>query len=217
MSFRIHSLADKHSKASHNKVAASPDSHASSERRIISINASSPATEGPAVEPARSRLEGGSASSGDQTKTHVKGDEKRTSLAGTLNPYRDGRIRTPVPSKLKGKTSGSQGNFSVMQIHVQKPEMTARDLAAKRTSERTAAAARLASTKEYRHPRRSWQQSAIASPAPGPCAQSHPRYSIYDPRSQLPSTIQSDSRLDSLPSAAATNKYQDKPISRMKF
>ncbi|KAJ4008065.1 hypothetical protein NW752_009943 [Fusarium irregulare] len=196
---------------SHNKVAANPDSHASNERRIISINASSPATEGPAVEPARSRLEGGGASSGLQTKTHVKGDEKRNSLPGTLNPYRDGRIRTPVPSKLKGKTSGSQGNFSVMQIHVQKPEMTARDLAAKRTSERTAAAARLASTQEYRHPKRSWQQSAIASPAPGPCAESHPRYSIYDPRSQLPSTIQSDCRLDSLPSAAATNKYQDKP------
>lgn len=177
----------------------------------MTINASSTAIEGTAVEPARSRLEGGSASSGLQTKTHVKGDEKKAPLFGTLNPYHDGRIRTPVPSKLKGKTSGSQGNFSVMQIHVQKPEMTARDLAAKRTSERTAAAARLASAREYRHPRRSRQQSATASPAPGPCVVSHPRYSIYDPCSQLPSTIQPASRSDSLPSGAAMNKNQDKP------
>ncbi|CAG7562205.1 unnamed protein product [Fusarium equiseti] len=196
---------------SHNKVAANPDNHASNERRVMTINASSTATEGTAVEPAHSRSEGGSASSGLQTKTHVKGDEKKAPLFGTLNPYHDGRIRTPVPSKLKGKTSGSQGNFSVMQIHVQKPEMTARDLAAKRTSERTAAAARLASAQQYRHPRRSLQQSATASPAPSPCVVSHPRYSIYDPRSQLPSTIQPASRSDSLPSAAATNKSQDKP------
>ncbi|KAM5367841.1 hypothetical protein ACJZ2D_009846 [Fusarium nematophilum] len=71
-----------------------------------------------------------------------------------LNPYHDGRIRNPVPSKLKGKTDGRKGNFSVMQIDVPRPEMTQRDLAAKRTSEGTAAAARLASTQGYRHPKR---------------------------------------------------------------
>ncbi|KAJ4130635.1 hypothetical protein NW768_006171 [Fusarium equiseti] len=194
---------------SHNNVAVNPDSHTSNERRVMSTNASSTATEATAVEPARSRSEGRSASSGFQTKTLIKGDEGKGPLPGTLNPYHDGRIRTPVPSKLKGKTSGSQGNFSVMQIHVEKPEMTARDLAAKRTSESTAAAARLASTQEYRHPRRSRQQSATASSAP--CMVSHPRHSIYDPRSQLPSTIQPVSRSDSLPSAAAANKTQDKP------
>ncbi|KAM0437448.1 hypothetical protein ACHAPT_001810 [Fusarium lateritium] len=71
-----------------------------------------------------------------------------------LSPYHDGRIRNPVPSKLKGKTDGRQGNFSVMQIDVPRPEMTARDLAAKRTSEGTAAAARIASSQGYRHPKR---------------------------------------------------------------
>ncbi|KAF4994867.1 hypothetical protein FGRMN_5526 [Fusarium graminum] len=72
-----------------------------------------------------------------------------------LSPYHDGRIRNAVPSKLKGKTDRKQGNFGVMQMHVQKPEMTERDLAAKRTSEGTAAAAaRLASAQRYVQPRR---------------------------------------------------------------
>ncbi|KAG5787036.1 hypothetical protein H9Q69_013887 [Fusarium xylarioides] len=74
--------------------------------------------------------------------------------AARLNPYRDGRIRTAVPSKLKGKTNMKQGNFSVMHMHIQKPQITERDLAAKLTSERTAAAAKLASAQGYRYPRR---------------------------------------------------------------
>jgi hypothetical protein len=86
--------------------------------------------------------------------------------AAGLNPYRDGRIRTAVPSKLKGKTNMKQGNFSVMQMHVQKPQMTERDLAAKRTSERTAAAAKLASAQGYRHPRRPRLPHAAAARTP---------------------------------------------------
>ncbi|KAF5690019.1 hypothetical protein FDENT_4116 [Fusarium denticulatum] len=75
--------------------------------------------------------------------------------AASLNPYRDGRIRTAVPSKLKGRTNTKQGNFSVMHMHIQKPQVTERDLAAKLTSERTAAAAaKLASAQGYRYPRR---------------------------------------------------------------
>ncbi|KAF4495786.1 hypothetical protein FAGAP_8075 [Fusarium agapanthi] len=74
--------------------------------------------------------------------------------AASLNPYRDGRIRTAVPSKLKGRTNLKQGNFSVMHMHIQKPQITERDLAAKLTSERTAAAAKLASAQGYRYPRR---------------------------------------------------------------
>ncbi|KAJ4272349.1 hypothetical protein NW762_001062 [Fusarium torreyae] len=77
-----------------------------------------------------------------------------TSPSPGLNPYHDGRIRNAVPSKLKGKTSGKQGNFSVLQMNIQKPQMTERDIAAQRTSEGTAAAARLASAQGYRHPRR---------------------------------------------------------------
>ncbi|KAF5632472.1 hypothetical protein F52700_6459 [Fusarium sp. NRRL 52700] len=72
----------------------------------------------------------------------------------SLNPYRDGRIRTAVPRKLKGRTNMKQGNFSVMHMHIQKPQMTERDLAAKLTSERTAAAAKLASAQGYHYPRR---------------------------------------------------------------
>ncbi|RSL70477.1 hypothetical protein CEP54_001721 [Fusarium duplospermum] len=81
-----------------------------------------------------------------------------------LSPYHDGRIRNPVPSKLKGKTDGRQGNFSVMQIDVPRPEMTERDLAAKRTSEGTAAAARLANSQGYRHPKR--PRPNVITPAP---------------------------------------------------
>ncbi|WAO83339.1 hypothetical protein NCS54_00052400 [Fusarium falciforme] len=81
-----------------------------------------------------------------------------------LSPYHDGRIRNPVPSKLKGKTDGRQGNFSVMQIDVPRPEMTERDLAAKRTSEGTAAAARLANSQGYRHPKRA--RPNVIAPAP---------------------------------------------------
>ncbi|KAF4338248.1 hypothetical protein FBEOM_7866 [Fusarium beomiforme] len=92
-------------------------------------------------------------------------EESKVPTAG-LNPYRDGRIRSAVPSKLKGKTNGKQGNFSVMQMRVQKPEMTERDLAAKRTSERTAAAAKLASAQGYRHPRRPRPPHAATSPVP---------------------------------------------------
>ncbi|KAF9767920.1 hypothetical protein IL306_014860 [Fusarium sp. DS 682] len=103
-------------------------------------------------------------------------EESKVPAAG-LNPYRDGRIRTAVPSKLKGKTNGKQGNFSVMQMQIQKPEMTERDLEAKRTSERTAAAAKLASAQGYRHPRRPRPPHVGASPVP------------RQPRSNLPQTI----------------------------
>lgn len=84
-----------------------------------------------------------------------------------LSPYHDGRIRNPVPSKLKGKTDGRQGNFSVMQIDVPRPEMTERDLAAKRTSEGTAAAARLASSQGYRHPKRPRPNATPPAPPVG--------------------------------------------------
>ncbi|KAH6961565.1 hypothetical protein DER45DRAFT_612482 [Fusarium avenaceum] len=83
-----------------------------------------------------------------------------------LITYHDGRIRNAVPSKLKGKTNRKQGNFGVMQMHVQKPEMTERDLAAKRTSEGTAAAARLASAQRYVQPRRPRPQPVVTYPPP---------------------------------------------------
>lgn len=74
----------------------------------------------------------------------------------TCGPHRDGRIRNPVPSKLKGKTDGSKGNFSVMHMDVGvKGEATERDAQAKRTSESTALAAQRAYRSGYVALRRS--------------------------------------------------------------
>jgi hypothetical protein len=56
--------------------------------------------------------------------------------------HRDGRVRNPVPNKLKGKTDVRKGNFAVMQMGLNTP--TQRDVAAKRTSENTVLAAKLA-------------------------------------------------------------------------
>ncbi|KAK3397699.1 hypothetical protein B0T20DRAFT_228778 [Sordaria brevicollis] len=71
-------------------------------------------------------------------------------------PHRDGRIRNPVPSKLKGKTDGSKGNFSVMHMGVAgRAEATERDAQAKRTSESTELAAKRAFENGYVSHRRS--------------------------------------------------------------
>ncbi|KAK0729431.1 hypothetical protein B0T21DRAFT_292466 [Apiosordaria backusii] len=71
-------------------------------------------------------------------------------------PHRDGRIRNPVPSKLKGKTDGSKGNFSVMHMDVAgRTEATERDAEAKRTSESTELAAKRAFENGYVSLRRS--------------------------------------------------------------
>ncbi|CAN8099517.1 unnamed protein product [Discula destructiva] len=71
-------------------------------------------------------------------------------------PYRDGRIRNPVPSKLKGKTTASSGRFAVMHMDIRGKEMPAdRDLAAKRTSENTAMAAQKAFESGYQPHRKS--------------------------------------------------------------
>ncbi|AEO54203.1 hypothetical protein MYCTH_42822 [Thermothelomyces thermophilus ATCC 42464] len=78
-------------------------------------------------------------------------------LQDSLNgPHRDGRIRNPVPSKLKGKTDGSKGNFGVMQIEVAgRTEAMDRDAEAKRTSESTELAAKRAFEDGYVSLRRS--------------------------------------------------------------
>ncbi|PSR91948.1 hypothetical protein BD289DRAFT_481381 [Coniella lustricola] len=71
-------------------------------------------------------------------------------------PYKDGRIRNPVPSKLKGKTSASSGKFSVMHMDIRSRDAaTDRDLAAKRTSESTALAAQKAFENGYQPHRKS--------------------------------------------------------------
>ncbi|RGP73631.1 hypothetical protein FLONG3_6281 [Fusarium longipes] len=131
-------------------------------------------------------------------------------LPGTLNPYHDGRIRTAVPSKLKGRAIGNQGNFSVLQMQVQKPEMTARDLAAKRTSERTAAAAKLASSQGYRHPKRIRSQPAITPPTSVPFVASFPQ-ALSQLRSQLDPVVLPSPNPNSLLHVAIPPTNQDQP------
>ncbi|KAI1302496.1 hypothetical protein F5Y03DRAFT_210228 [Xylaria venustula] len=63
---------------------------------------------------------------------------------------RDGRVRNPVPSKLKNVNEQMKGNFGVMHMDVVSHRATeGRDAAAKRTSEGTALQAKLAQTESY--------------------------------------------------------------------
>ncbi|KAI0206438.1 hypothetical protein F4808DRAFT_119289 [Astrocystis sublimbata] len=63
---------------------------------------------------------------------------------------RDGRVRNPVPSKLKNVNEHLKGNFGVMHMDVVSHNSSeGRDTAAKRTSESTALQARLAQTDAY--------------------------------------------------------------------
>ncbi|KAK4130398.1 hypothetical protein BT67DRAFT_391010 [Trichocladium antarcticum] len=99
-------------------------------------------------------------------------------------PHRDGRIRNPVPSKLKGKTDGSKGNFSVMHMEVVgKIAATDRDAAAKRTSENTELAAKRAFENGYVSLRRSRfihlpdepvAKPFVPTPTPGPTSGTAP-------------------------------------------
>ncbi|KAH9998068.1 hypothetical protein F4779DRAFT_622850 [Xylariaceae sp. FL0662B] len=63
---------------------------------------------------------------------------------------RDGRVRNPVPSKLKDVTEQMKGNFGVMHMDVASHRASeGRDAAAKRTSESTALQAKMAQTDTY--------------------------------------------------------------------
>ncbi|KAK1476632.1 hypothetical protein CCUS01_16770 [Colletotrichum cuscutae] len=92
--------------------------------------------------------------------------------------YRDGRVRNPVPSKLKGKTDATKGNFGVMHIDLTTTnESRERDAAAKRTSEGTQLAARLAQTDRYIPIRRSkfiYRPEVHASNSPPQLNAPHP-------------------------------------------
>jgi hypothetical protein len=83
----------------------------------------------------------------------------------------DGRVRNPIPSKLKGMADNRNGNFGVMHMDLTKPETQARDAAAKRTSESTAAAAKRASMNGYQSVKRSqlaWRPYDALSPQTPP-------------------------------------------------
>ena len=79
-------------------------------------------------------------------------------VEGILGPNKDGRVRNPVPSKLKGKTDNKQGNFGVMHMGMSPGKKTEtqgrdaaaeRDAAARRTSENTASRAKAAQLGKY--------------------------------------------------------------------
>lgn len=83
-------------------------------------------------------------------------------LEGALGPNKDGRVRNPVPSKLKGKTDNKQGNFSVMHMGMSpgkknenqgRDAAAERDAAARRTSENTALRAKAAQQGKYIPPK----------------------------------------------------------------
>lgn len=79
---------------------------------------------------------------------------------GILGPNKDGRVRNPVPSKLKGKTDNKKGNFGVMHMGMSpgtgkkteaqgRDAAAERDAAARRTSENTASRAKAAQQSKY--------------------------------------------------------------------
>ncbi|KAL6858603.1 hypothetical protein J3F83DRAFT_351722 [Trichoderma novae-zelandiae] len=79
----------------------------------------------------------------------------------------DGRVKNPVPSKLKGKADNKNGNFGVMHIDINSSQAALRNAAAKRTSEETEAAARLANMRGYQSIKRSklaWNPPSDSDP-----------------------------------------------------
>jgi hypothetical protein len=82
-------------------------------------------------------------------------------IEGILGPNKDGRVRNPVPSKLKGKTDTKKGNFGVMHMAgaknheiLGKDAAAERDAAARRTSENTASRAKAAQQEKYIPPKK---------------------------------------------------------------
>jgi hypothetical protein len=86
-------------------------------------------------------------------------------IEGILGPNKDGRVRNPVPSKLKGKTDNNKGSFNVMHMGMgmspgkknegqSKDAAAERDAAARRTSENTASRAKAAQSEKYVPPKK---------------------------------------------------------------
>ncbi|KAF7535449.1 hypothetical protein G7054_g5372 [Neopestalotiopsis clavispora] len=74
----------------------------------------------------------------------------RLDMRNANGVQRDGRVRNPIPSKLKGKTDEKKGNFRVMHMDISNiSESQARYDAAKRSSENTALQAKMAETDHY--------------------------------------------------------------------
>ncbi|KAM0259548.1 hypothetical protein ACHAQJ_003274 [Trichoderma viride] len=108
----------------------------------------------------------------------------------------DGRVKNPVPSKLKGKADNKNGNFGVMHIDINSSQAALRNAAAKRTSEETEAAAKLANMRGYQSIKRSklaWNPPSesdphSSAPAYGPSQNGYPNssYPMPPPRALGP-------------------------------
>ncbi|ROV91779.1 hypothetical protein VSDG_06511 [Cytospora chrysosperma] len=108
-------------------------------------------------------------------------------------PYKDGRIRNPVPSKLKGMTSNASGRFGVMHMDIKGKDLaTDRDAAAKRTSENTAMAAKMAFQNGYQpHRKSNWMRIPEETPDPtvpftGTTPYNHALYGLKQPTPNPP-------------------------------
>lgn len=96
-------------------------------------------------------------------------------VEGILGPNKDGRVRNPVPSKLKGKTDNKQGNFGVMHMGMSpggkktdaqgRDAAAERDAAARRTSENTASRAKAAQSEKYVPPKKRGFEASLGDPA----------------------------------------------------
>lgn len=84
--------------------------------------------------------------------------ELHSTSEGILGPNKDGRVRNPVPSKLKGKTDHKQGSFGVMTIGKNEAQgrdtAAQRDDAARKTSENTASHAKAMTSGKYVPPKK---------------------------------------------------------------
>ncbi|KAI9171939.1 hypothetical protein HJFPF1_01430 [Paramyrothecium foliicola] len=117
-------------------------------------------------------------------------DATDTQASGSFNTAPDGRVRNPVPSKLKGMADKRNGNFGVMHMDLTKPETSARDAAAKRTSESTAAAAQRANKNGYQSVKRSqlaWRPSdSLPAQTPAPLPPQAPASTSSTPQTSAP-------------------------------
>ncbi|KAH8808389.1 hypothetical protein F5884DRAFT_368690 [Xylogone sp. PMI_703] len=118
---------------------------------------------------------GSSATGLDESVEDITESPSNLVLTRQLGPNRDGRVRNPVPSKLKGKTDTKKGNFGVMHMGLalsKKNESPARDTAAERgaaaqrTSEGTVSRAKAAQQDKYIPPRKRATTAAVDDISP---------------------------------------------------
>jgi hypothetical protein len=174
---------DRPSQSGGNEPNATPLSHLgatsdASDTAAMSQTAVRPSSGGSGAQTTQASTGSGvGAGSGSASATHngfsVLDLAPAPSREGKLGPHRDGRVRNPVPLKLKGKTDEKKGNFAVMHMDMS-GSAGANDIprseAAQRTSESTAQAARAASREGYTPVKRRRVEVPKPAPVPQPAA-----------------------------------------------